>query len=85
MGMWGWRATEKRVEVAREGRFPEAWEGMEVQEGLGWELTGLRKGGWVLGAGYRAPASAKIPVAKRRLSRKGVELPYPLTLGAMLS
>lgn len=69
---------EKRVEVAREGRFPEAWEGMGVKEGPGWELTRLQKGGWVLGAGYTAPASAKIPGSNLRLSRKGTELPYSL-------
>lgn len=52
---------ENRVEVAREGRFPEAWEGMEAWEGPIWELTGLQKSGCVLGAGYWALVSAETP------------------------
>lgn len=71
-GLW------RRVEVSREGRFPEVWEGMGVKEGPGWELTRLQKGGQVLGAGYTAPASAKIPLSNMKFSRKDTEFPYSL-------
>lgn len=58
---------------------------MEVWEGPVWELTGLQKADWILGAGCWALASAKIPQAKLRLGGKGMDISHPLTPRAMHS
>lgn len=43
MSVWAWRAVERRVEVAREGRIPEAWEVMKVCEGPTGSLPDCRR------------------------------------------